>query len=160
MDFTIISNRERRVPTKPIEAIMKRRIRVFGVLMFVTGLVVGLLCGLFGARYIFFHFRPDPQSISSKRADVIRKEYMLDAETHERILIENNRFFDEIEQEREARHNRMEELLDIHVENIARMLPDEASRKKWRGSFRSYFPSPPPPPMPPGNPQAGKKTGR
>lgn len=136
------------MPTKPIEVIMKRRVRVFGVLMFATGLVVGLLCGLFGARYIFFHFRPDPQSISSKRADALRKDYSLDAQTHTQILIENNRFFDEIELEREARHNRMEELLASHVENIARLLPDEASRNKWRGSFRSYFPSPPPPPLP------------
>lgn len=124
----------------------RRRLLLFGGLLFVAGLVAGLLLGVFGVRHLFFRFRPSPQDMAMKRADRLQKDFNLAADARAKIVVENQRLFSVMSDDFASRHKHMESLLEEHVENIAKLLPNDDARKKWRENFRDYFPPPPPPP--------------
>lgn len=124
----------------------RRRLLLFGGLLFVAGLIAGLLLGMFGARHFFFLFRPSPHKMAIKRAARLQKDFGLSNKMRDKILAENQRLYTELSEDFAARHERMEKILATHVENIATLLPDDAARTRWREDFRNYFPPPPPPP--------------
>lgn len=146
---------------RSVKNTLRRRFITFGLLTFAAGLVAGAVLGVFGARFLFFHLRPDPNAISIKRADRLKKDFSLTDDIRDKIVAENHRLFEEMEEDRLARHEHMEKMIAGHVENIARLLPNEEARNMWRKNVKQYFPPPPPLPPPPprslsGPPPSGK----
>lgn len=123
----------------------KKRL-VWATLIFLGGLLCGLPLGIFGFRYAPFLFRPPMNQMIHETALRIQREFNLDAPTRTEIEVEllfmDRNFHAKVSET----HHSLENIMADYVEKIARFLPDDAARKRWRAEYRDYFPLLPPKP--------------
>lgn len=145
----------------------RRRFWTYTTLIFLAGVIVGLLFGVFGLRYLVFRFPPHRDDIVAKTVGRIRNDYDLDAETAKALEEECNRFFTDTRARIDATRERIDLDFQEHMQNIARIFPDEAKQRRWLEEYPNYFPRglprpplglfpPPPPPYSPPPPPKGQ----
>ncbi len=128
---------------------LRRKSILFGCFLFFVGIVLGVLAGMFGVRYILHRFPPDLEKMARQSANRIQKDFALSDAARERVIAESRRHFGEVHQEFEATHQRLEEIFHRHIDNISDLLEDPAAKAKWQLTYKNYFPRGPRPPPPP-----------
>lgn len=126
----------------------RRRFWIYTTLIFFAGVIVGLLFGVFGLRYLFFRFPPSRDEMVAKVAGRIGRDFNLDDTAAKALEDECRRMFAESKVMLDETRSRLEAHLDEHVRNIAGIFPDEESRQRWLKEYRNYFPKGPPRPPP------------
>lgn len=122
-----------------------RRLVLFSVLIFLAGLTVGVLLGVYGLRYFFFRRPPIPENFAKKAVSLIEKDFPLDASAQEIIEQECLLFFLDAERTFAGTRTAMEHSMREHAKNIAQVFPEGEVRQKWLANYRQYFPKGPPP---------------
>lgn len=130
------------------------RLVLFSALIFFAGMIMGVLLGVFGIRYLFFHRPPNPENLAKKAVSLIDEDFSLDASTRKAIEKECLLYFSDVEKTFVGTRNAIENTLKEHADNIAQIFPEGETRRKWLDNYRKYFPKGPPPrssppPLPP-----------
>lgn len=127
----------------------RRRFWLCIVSVFFGGLIFGGLIGVYGLRYLYLHYPPPLDKLAERVANKVQRDFQLDETTRRRVR-------DEIAAMVINAHKKLSEVNDEtgiiirrHTENIADMMPDDASRERWLRDAGKYVPVPPPIPPPP-----------
>jgi hypothetical protein len=120
-----------------------------GFLVFIAGLVCGSLIGMFGLRYIFFHFRPTHEEVIAEIAERIINDFQLPQTVRPEMEAEVRSLLASIRDAMAGTRSRIDSLLDERAERLGRFMPDGARLERWMKEYTRYFRRPPPFPPPP-----------
>lgn len=141
------------MPEYQISIKSKRNFWIFSVLVFLAGVCIGLVFGIFGLRYLFFRYPPHPDDMVKKVAERVQHDYGLDDDARKSIEEESRLFFNDVKQMIAETREEIDKKLRERVNRMAEAFPDDASRQRWLQEYQRYFPKrPPPPPGPPPHP--------
>lgn len=124
--------------------------------VFFGGLVCGCIIGGYGLRYLFLHYPPPIERIANRISKKVQLDFKLDDNTRDSIRKEIITMVVASHGKLSVARNDARTIIEQHTEAIAEMMPDDASRDRWRQESKKYIPFPPPlppPPIPPADSQ-------
>ena len=124
----------------PAKKVIKLKHLLFGLIILISGILIGFVGGAYTVGKHFDSFRPSPKKISEKIAGHIVDDFpSLHEDKAEVQNLISNEFskFGLLSEEVSYRILQMQH--DIAVD-IAEIIPDKSDKERWMATFPEYFP--------------------
>lgn len=136
----------------PMVRTTRRRFWLCIIMVFLGGLVCGGLAGVYGIRYVYLNYPPPLERLAGRAAKKIQRDFNLDETTYKRVRGEIVTMVLSVHRKMTEAREDTGGIIQQYTDNIADMMPDDASRERWLKDARNYVPVPPPMPKPPKQP--------
>lgn len=127
----------------------RHRLYLYGLVIFLLGLSVGICTTVFGFGYMLRSFAPDVERVGGRVAERFARDFSLPPQQAQEARDILQSFTPRIREIMERSFAEMDGLKYEIAQELAELLDDPQERELWLESYEDYFPRPPRPGHPP-----------
>ena len=124
----------------PKKKIVKYKHLLFGVIILISGMFLGLSSGIYLLHHNADFFRPPPRKFSENITNQIVKDYPVLAPRKDEL---NSIIYNKLQEFHELNEEISYRILQLQhnlAEDVAKCLPTKEDKDRWMNTFPEYFP--------------------